>query len=412
MITSFDNIEQILGKTLPECWPGQYGLFDSNNIDDSSLYYPSEEQMASILESLATHYEYFSLPDNTRNEVWPVIRTRIWSNPNTSLNLDTLGGEFLKRAVRSDDYFTAKRCLVFSDGAILFDPFQGFIDFVLDWKLGWRSAVFWSLRIYEFVKRGLVIPAPLGRLGDMGPKEQLLIEIGQRDNIRKLYASFGDKFGNSDEFGVALLLGLEQFAHVSDHLPNGTPFLPFPECLTAIQSVETQLSSVMTEHYLVSLHLNCLNSEIGIDPSHLNDRDIISMHENEELFATWRAICREVIHHSVTLTLGSQSNRASMVQLLDDSRKRWNSEIERRVGKSSVLEGALDKTSVSLGIMGAAVAAGTGIEGVMIAAAAAAGGVAAPLLQILFSAVEKHSKRAEREALKNHFLALGGPSRA
>ncbi len=279
-----------------------------------------------------------------------------------------------------------------------------------DMELYWPSAFFFYSQYKNLICRRYVLPVDGGALLDGSLRNAAAAgQIDLEQPLRKIFAE-QKVFGVFDEFATYATHALTQVAHKDKFGGMVDPFFVAPEVCDAYALIlRHALRAVPGSTRRDHLTNAYLSNDGSIDASKLSEEDVLRMRESEELFQIWRSIVQDVLGtlYRKEPEWELRDRGSDVVRLLKEQKRRWRSDFTRLVGKSSVLEGVFDKTTVSLGIMTGGLASYSGAGIAEILATAGAGGALAPLLSLLFNSLTHLTHGPIRRSLDHHFMALG-----
>jgi hypothetical protein len=152
-----------------------------------------------------------------------------------------------------------------------------------------------------------------------------------------------------------------------------------------------------------------LATNAGIRPEALSVAEAAAIRRDEEIFADWRGLIRDVVSEIVAEPRSDAAREAVLKASVREREAEWRARFKEKISGGGVLRDLIDpRQSILTGVCAAGIfSIATG--GVSLAAAAVAAGseVARDVLIYALEAAGKRDRRAAGRALRSHFMAVG-----
>jgi len=437
-LTSIDVIERVLGaKLVPAGWKAR--SVTEIDFSEPGLQAPaiSRRQYLRIQERLEDHWVnvtkaivgrrgflFINLRNDTRlHQFTELTRTDLAAQPARS---EASWRILVKQQIAMDETSIARQALLYSEGVILHDPAEmlrsdryhrelpELQSNGVTWKELWQSAYFRLACLEKLVRGGCIVLIPTAMVHEAlasnssGSRSER--EREQLDELRSLYGTgqwrallSGLPFKDTLEAGIYAGWALGQFAWRNVVLPHATPWLPNKACLDALTGIGRALGAHLLSPE--NLTLARLSSQIGVDVARISDDDIVAMRSNEALFATWRRLVAELCLEAERLNI---DDAADVTTLVRSKQFLWRAELEKQIGRGTVLAGLFDSSPIACGIITGGVAVASGMPPALTAASALGGGLVTPLIRLFCNLTGAAGVKAREHAVTAHFLALEG----
>jgi len=147
----------------------------------------------------------------------------------------------------------------------------------------------------------------------------------------------------------------------------------------------------------------------GIRPEALSVREAATIRRDEEIFADWRALVRDVISEIVAEPSSDAAREAMLRATVREREAQWRARFRDAISGGGVLRDLIDpRQSILTGLCSAGIySMATGAPSLAAAAVAAGAEVARDVLVYALDTMGKGRRRAAGRALRSHFMAVG-----
>jgi hypothetical protein len=147
----------------------------------------------------------------------------------------------------------------------------------------------------------------------------------------------------------------------------------------------------------------------GIQPRALSVAEAATIRRDEEIFADWRTLVRDVVSEVVAEPATDAAREAMLRATVREREAEWRARFKDRLADGGMLRDLIDpRQSILTGVCAAGIfSLATGAPSLAAAAVAAGSEIARDVLVYVLDAGTQGSRRAAQRALQSHFMAVG-----